>query len=60
MKLLVNLFQPVKCNVRVDLRGGYVCVSQNGLHRAQIGAVPHHVRGTTMAQHVRTCFLVRL
>ena len=60
MMSLVDLFQPIKCHVSIDLRGGYVGMSQNGLHGTQICAVTDHVRGTTVAQHMWTGLAVRL
>src|SRR4051812_1316973 len=34
----------------VDLSGGDVSVTQQGLHAAQIGSMLHHVGGATVAQ----------
>jgi hypothetical protein len=39
--------------VGIDLRGGDIRVSEDGLHGTQIGAVFHHVSGAAMPQHVR-------
>ena len=53
MMLLVHAVQPVERQMRVHLRGRDVGVPEDGLHRAQVGAVLHHVRRATVAQHVR-------
>jgi hypothetical protein len=51
---LVNAFQSVERDVRVDLRRPNVSMAENGLHGTQVGAVLDHVRSATVAQHVRT------
>ena len=56
MMIQVDIFQTIQGYVCVDLRGGNVRVTQDGLHCTQISAVFYHVRGTTVAQHVRTGF----
>src|ERR1043166_9671192 len=53
MMLCIYILQPVESDVRVDLRGRDVGVSENGLDGAEIGAPLDHVGGATMAQHVR-------
>ena len=54
MMLFVHAVQPVEREMGVHLRGRDVGVPEDGLHRAQVGAVLHHVRRATMTQHVRT------
>src|SRR5262249_30678820 len=54
MVLLVNSSQAIQCHMRVHLGSRDVGVSENGLHRAQVGAVFNQVSGTAMAHHVRT------
>src|SRR5213075_3309507 len=53
MALLVNRLQTVKRQMCVNLRSGDIGVAQNGLHRSQVRAIAHHVRRTTVPQHVR-------
>lgn len=60
MMSLVDLFKAIERHVGIDLSGGYIGVSQNGLNRSEIGAVADHVRGTTVAEHVRTRLAVQL
>jgi 3-methyladenine DNA glycosylase/8-oxoguanine DNA glycosylase len=52
--LLINTLEAIERNVRVNLRGGNIRVTEYGLHRPQVGAVFNHVRRATVAQHVRT------
>src|SRR5437773_5987320 len=52
MEVLVNLAEALAVDVRVDLRGGDVRVSQHHLHAAQIGAPLQKVRCERVAQHV--------
>src|ERR1039457_4310867 len=52
MVLLIHVLQPVECQVRVDLGGRDIRMTEYGLHRAQVRAVLDHMRGATMAQHV--------
>src|SRR5713226_4275822 len=40
-------------DVRVDLRGGDVRMSEHGLHRAQVGAALEQVGGEAVPQRVR-------
>ncbi len=54
MMLLIHILQPIQRQVRVDLRGRNIGMAEDRLHRAQVGAVFHHVGGATVAQHVRT------
>ena len=54
MVLLVNALQPIERQVRIDLCSRNVRMSENRLNRAQVGAIFDHVRGATVAQHVRT------
>ena len=49
----MHCFETAQREMRVDLRGGDVGVTQQSLHTAQVGAMFHHVRGAAMAQHVR-------
>ena len=49
----VQGFEPLAGNVRVDLRGRYVGVSQEQLHHAQIRAVIEQVRREGVPQRVR-------
>src|SRR5450759_3805018 len=60
MMLLVNPIQPVEREMRIDLRCRNVGMAEDGLHRAQIGAIFHHVSGATVAQHVRAGMTHRL
>src|SRR6266852_3154674 len=53
MMLLIDVLQSVQRQMRIDLRGRNIGVTQDRLHRSQVGAVFHHVRGTAMTQHVR-------
>jgi hypothetical protein len=53
MVFAVHRLEPSQRQVRVNLRCGYVCVAQNQLHAAQVGAMLHHVGGATVAQPVR-------
>src|ERR1700723_3249101 len=50
--LLINRSQPVERQMRVDLSRRNNGMAQDGLHRTQIGAILHHVRGAGMPQHV--------
>lgn len=54
MMLLINGLQSIQSNVGVDLGSGYVGVTQYGLYGAQVSAIINHMRGATVAQHVRT------
>src|SRR5450432_517903 len=54
MKLAINTLQPVQRDMRINLCSGNICVAKNGLHGAQVSAVFYHVRGATVAQHMRT------
>ena len=48
-----ELFQALLQHVRVDLRGGDVGVSQQLLHRAQVGAAVQQMAGKGVPQDVR-------
>src|ERR1700730_14602844 len=54
MMFLVNAFEPIEGEVRIDLRGRDIGMAQDGLNRAQVRAVLDHVSSAAMAQHVRT------
>src|SRR5208337_991304 len=58
--LLVHAVQPVERKMRVHLRGRDVGVAEDGLYRAQVSAILHHVRGATVPQHVRAGMTGRL
>src|SRR5690242_16086084 len=60
MMSLVHLFEPIERDMGVNLGRGDVGVPQNRLHSAQVGAVPDHVCGATVAQHVWTRLLIGL
>src|SRR5258708_2834101 len=53
MMLLINSPQAIECQMRVHLGRRNICVAQDGLHRAQISAILHHMSGAGVAQHVR-------
>src|SRR5262249_1290484 len=52
VKLAIDNLQPIQSHVGVDLAGGNVGVSKDGLHGAQVGAVFYQVRGAAVAEHV--------
>ena len=54
MMLRVHSLQPVERNVRINLRSRNIGVTENGLYRAQVGPVLHHMGGAGVAKHVRT------
>src|ERR1039458_10106489 len=54
MMLRVHALRPVERNVRINMRGRYVGVAEDGLHRAQVGPILHHMRRAGVTQHVRT------
>jgi len=45
MMLRVYALEPLACHVRVNLRGGNVCMSQQQLHDAQVSAMIDQVGG---------------
>ena len=53
MGLEIRLAQPVQCDVRVDLRGGYAGMTQQLLNQAQIRSVVQQVCRKGVTQHVR-------
>src|SRR4051812_28547773 len=53
MQAAHQTFQAVFQNVRIDLRGRDVGVSQQRLHHAQVGAVVQQVAGKSVPQYVR-------
>ena len=53
MMFCVHILQTIQSDMGVNLRGRNICVAENGLHGAQVSAVFYHVRGATVAQHVR-------
>ena len=55
MMLLINVLQPIECQVRIHLRGRNIGVSKDRLYGSQVGAIFYHVGGATVAQHMRTC-----
>src|SRR5579859_1035611 len=54
MMLAMDGLEAAQREMRIDLRGGDVGMAQQQLHRTKIGAVLDHVRGTTVAQGMRT------
>jgi hypothetical protein len=54
MVLLVHALQPIESQVRVNLRSRNIGMAKDGLDRAQVRAILDHMRGATVAQHVRT------
>src|SRR6185503_9565123 len=52
MVLLKHAFQPIESDMGINLGGGDVGVSQQGLDSAQIGAIFHHVSSAAVAKHV--------
>src|SRR5450631_3458864 len=54
MMFRIDTLQPIKRNVRIDLRGRNVGVAKNGLHCPEIGPILHHVRCAGVPQHVWT------
>src|SRR5579872_558464 len=59
MKAAMYLLQVLDGHMRIDLRGRNVGVTEDGLHRAQVGAVLYHVCGTAVSKLVRTDSLLR-
>src|SRR5258706_2028773 len=59
MMLGVELLEPLARDVRVDLRGRDVRMSEQELHHPQVGAVVDEVRREGVAQHVRRELLAR-
>src|ERR1044072_803061 len=53
VELVVQRAQPVRVDVRVDLRRRDIAVAEHHLHRAQVGAVLEKVRREAVPQHVR-------
>ena len=53
MRLLVDLLQPLRCDVRVDLRGGEIGVAEKFLNAAQVGTGIEHVGGEAVPKLVR-------
>src|SRR5688572_24641096 len=54
MKLVVDVAHPLFEDVRVDLRGGQIRVTEHQLNGPQIGATLEQVRGKRMPEHVWT------
>ena len=54
MIFLIDAFQAIQSDVRIDLSRRNIGVAEDCLHGAQISAVLYHVRGATVAQHMRT------
>jgi hypothetical protein len=50
---LVDLFQVVQRYMGIYLCGRYIDVAEQSLDGAQVGAILHHMSGTTVTQHVR-------
>ena len=59
MMLCIHALQTIESDVRVNLRCRNVGVPEDGLHRAQIGTVLHHVRRAGVPQHVRAGMATR-
>ena len=53
MMFRIDALQPIKGNVRVNLRGRNVGVPEDGLYCSEVGTIFDHVRGTAVTQHVR-------
>ena len=53
VRLPIDLFEALDAGVRVDLRGADTGVTEQFLHRAQVGTAIHHVGGEGMTQRVR-------
>jgi len=56
MMFLVNVLQPIKSKMRVDLCSRDVRVPEDCLDRAKISAIFDHVRGAAVSQHMRSGF----
>ena len=54
MVFLKHAFQTIESDMGINLSGRNVGVAEQGLHRAQVGAVFYHVSSTAVAEHVRT------
>ena len=54
MMLRIHALQAIERHVGINLRGRNVGVAEDGLHRAQVGSILHHVRRAGVPQHVRT------
>ncbi len=50
----MNRLQAIKCQMRVNLCRRDVGMAEYRLNGTQVGAAFHHVRGATVAEHVRT------
>lgn len=57
MKLLMDLFEVGIGDVRIDLGGGDIAMSEHRLHAADIGAVHEQVGGEAVAQGMGADFL---
>src|SRR5689334_22420876 len=60
MMLLIHALQPVYRNMGIDLCRRDIRMTQNCLHSAEVGAVFNHMRGTTVAQHMRAGIASRI
>ena len=54
MMFCVHILQTIQSDMGVNLRGRNICVPEDSLHGAQVGAVFYHVCRAAVAQHVRT------
>src|SRR5690348_13888667 len=43
-----DLFQLLRCDVCIDLRGRNIRMAEDGLYRAKVGPIAHHVGGATV------------
>lgn len=59
MMRAMDCLQTTQREVRVDLSGCDIGVSQQRLHGAEVRAMLHHVGGATMPQHMRAGVTVR-
>ena len=53
MRLIVDLFQPLGCQVRVDLGCAEALVAEQFLDASQVGTVVEEVRGEAVTEGVR-------
>src|SRR4051794_13385661 len=53
MEAMMHGLEPLLIDMRVDLRGGDIRMSEHLLDDAQVGAVAQQVRGKRMPQQVR-------
>ena len=53
MKLSMDGYQPLLIDVRVNLRRGNICVSENFLDNAQVGAISEQMRRETVPEKMR-------